>query len=124
MHYNRRIQLCGVAFVAPTLLFFAVFKYGPMLWAIGLSFTTYDMVSSPRFIGLRNYVSLIHDPLFQQALVNTLVYMAGSTVLITLVALGRALGINTSVPCARQCMISASSGNLRNELRIVRNDLR
>jgi multiple sugar transport system permease protein len=112
LHYNRRIQLCGVAFVAPTLLFFAVFKYGPMLWAIGLSFTTYDMVSTPRFIGLANYVSLIHDPTFQQALINTLVYMAGSTVLITLVALGLALAINTSVPYARQCMTMMFLTNL------------
>ena len=47
---------CGAsAFVLPTLLFFAVFKYGPMLWAIELSFNSYDMVSAPRFVGLENY---------------------------------------------------------------------
>ena len=50
-----------MAFVAPTLLFFAVFKYGPMLWAIGLSFTSYDMVSTPHFVGLENYGNLVTD---------------------------------------------------------------
>ena len=112
LHYNRRIQLYGVAFVAPTLLFFAVFKYGPMLWAIGLSFTSYDMVSNPHFVGLGNYASLVHDPIFQAALVNTLVYMGGSTILITMVALGLALAINTSIPCARQCMTMMFLTNL------------
>jgi multiple sugar transport system permease protein len=42
-------------FVLPTLLFFAVFKYGPMVWAIELSFNSYDMVSAPYFVGLDNY---------------------------------------------------------------------
>jgi len=37
-----------MAFVMPTILFFLVFKYGPMLWAMGLSFTTYDMMKPPR----------------------------------------------------------------------------
>ena len=51
-----------MAFVLPSLLFFVVFKYGPMLWAIGLSFTSYDMVSTPQFIGLENYRSLVVGP--------------------------------------------------------------
>ena len=38
LSYRRRIQLWGFAFVLPTLLFLAVFKYGPMVWAIDLSF--------------------------------------------------------------------------------------
>ena len=57
LHYSRRIQLWGFSFVLPTLLFFAVFKYGPMMWAVELSFTSYDMVSPPRFVGLENFVS-------------------------------------------------------------------
>ncbi len=43
-----------MAFVMPTILFFLVFKYGPMLWAMGLSFTTYDMMKPPRWVGLEN----------------------------------------------------------------------
>ena len=52
----------GVSFVLPTLLFFAVFKYGPMMWAIELSFNSYDMVSVPHFVGLDNYRALAIEP--------------------------------------------------------------
>src|SRR5580700_8815619 len=71
VHHHQRIRLCGVAFVLPTLLFFAVFKYGPMLWAIELSFNSYDMVSAPKFVGLDNYRALVADPIFLETLLNT-----------------------------------------------------
>ena len=79
--YRRRIQLWGFSFVLPTLMFLAVFKYGPMLWAIDLSFHAYDMVSPPRYIGLDNYRTLFADPVFRETLLNTIVYITGSTVL-------------------------------------------
>jgi multiple sugar transport system permease protein len=110
--FHRRIQLWGVAFVLPALLFFAVFKYGPMLWAMGLSLTSYDMVSRPGFVGLENYHSLAADPIFQVTLLNTLVYIGVSTLLITLVALALALAINTGVPYARHCMTAMFLTNL------------
>lgn len=112
LHFQRRIELSGMAFVTPTLLFFAVFKYGPMLWAIGLSFTSYDMVSTPQFVGLENYGNLVSDPVFRVTLVNTLVYVIGSTVLITVTALALALAINTGVPGARHCMTAMFLTNL------------
>lgn len=90
----------GLAFVLPSILFFIVFKFGPMIWAIELSFTSYDMVSKPAFVGLDNYRKLAADPVFGESLFNTLVYIAGSTVLITLVSLGLAMAINTRVPGA------------------------
>jgi multiple sugar transport system permease protein len=101
-----------VAFVAPTLAFFAVFKYGPMLWAMALSLTSYDMVSAPRYVGLENYASLAADPVFWETLANTFVYIGGSTALITLVGLGLALAINTGVPGARHCMLAMFLTNL------------
>jgi multiple sugar transport system permease protein len=110
--FNGRIQLWGIGFVLPTVIFFAVFKYGPMLWALELSFTSYDMVSKPDFVGLENYHSLVVDPIFRETLVNTLVYIGGSTVLITVVGLALALAINTRVPGARYCMTAMFLTNL------------
>ena len=104
INYRWRIRLWGVAFVAPTIVFFLVFKYGPMLWAMGLSFTTYDMMKPPRWVGLENYASIVRDPIFRAALLNTLVYIAGSTVFITFVGLGLALAINTRGRGRRVCM--------------------
>jgi multiple sugar transport system permease protein len=106
MNYRMRIRVWGVLFVLPTLLYFAVFKYGPMLWAVWLSFTGYDMVSPPRYVGLNNYVSIFHDPAFLQALRATLVYVFFSTAAITVVALLLALAINTRVKGSRIFMSS------------------
>lgn len=106
------MQLWGVAFVLPTILFFAVFKFGPMLWAVGLSFMSYDMMSPPVFIGLDNYRHLATDPVFRDSLINTLVYMGWSTALITLVGLALALAINTRVPGARHSMVAMFMTNL------------
>jgi len=112
MHHRQRIRLWGIAFVLPTLLFFAVFKYGPMMWAIELSFNSYDMVSAPRFIGLDNYRELAADPIFRETLLNTFVYIAGSTILTTIVGLSLALAINTGIPGARYCMTAMFLTNL------------
>lgn len=110
--FTWRVQLWGIGFVVPTVIFFAVFKYGPMLWALELSFTSYDMVSKPDFVGLENYRNLAFDPIFRETLLNTLVYIGGSTVLITVVGLALALAINTRVPGARYCMTAMFLTNL------------
>ena len=102
--FGRRLQLWGVGFVLPSLLFFVVFRYGPMLWAIELSFTSYDMVSAPTFVGLENYRRLWTDPVFWETLSNTLVYIAGCTALITLVGLALGLAIAAGGRGSRQAM--------------------
>jgi multiple sugar transport system permease protein len=112
LKYRDRIRLWGIGFVFPAVAFFAVFKFGPMLWALELSFTSYDMVSPPSFVGLDNYRGLLVDPVFRETLINTLVYIGGSTLLITLVGLALALAINTRVPGARYCMMAMFLTNL------------
>src|SRR6202521_2522732 len=112
IHHRQRIRLWGIAFVLPTLLFFAVFKYGPMMWAIELSFNSYDMVSAPYFVGLDNYRALAADPIFRETLINTFVYIAGSTILTTVIGLSHALAINTGIPGARYCMTAMFLTNL------------
>ncbi len=112
VNFRRRIQFWGMALVLPAMLFFVVFKFGPMLWAVGLSFTSYDMVSEPSFVGLENYEALVADTVFRESLLNTFVYIAGSTLLITVVGLGLALAISTGVPGARHSMMAMFLTNL------------
>ena len=59
-----------------------------MVWAVELSFTSYDMVSAPTRHRVDNSESLAADPIFRESLFNTIVYIAGSTALITVVGLG------------------------------------
>lgn len=63
-------------FLLPYLLLFAVFIGIPIFMAVGLSFTDYNAVQTPNFVGLRNYVNLFtQDTVFMQyVLPNTVLY--------------------------------------------------
>jgi multiple sugar transport system permease protein len=56
-------------FLAPFLLFFTFFTIIPVLTSIGLSFTYYNILEAPRFIGLSNYRLLfVDDDIFLKAI--------------------------------------------------------
>ncbi len=61
-------------FMAPYLLLFTVFTVIPVLVSIGLSFSYFNVLEPPRFIGLQNYFSLLlDDNIFILAVKNTLI---------------------------------------------------
>ena len=61
--------------IAPFAVIFMVFTLLPVLVAIFLSFTTFNMVEAPEFSGLDNYVKLVvHEPIFLTAIKNTLFF--------------------------------------------------
>jgi len=62
------------AFLLPYALLFIVFIVIPVIAAAGLSFTFFDAVQSPRFIGLDNYIALLtqDDTFMRYVLPNTL----------------------------------------------------
>jgi multiple sugar transport system permease protein len=64
----RRESLWAYAFIAPWTIGFIIFTVGPMLASLFFSFTEYDIVSPPQWIGLTNYVNLMHDDLFWHSL--------------------------------------------------------
>lgn len=90
----RRSELSGLWFVAPAALFFVVFNFYPLLRALFLSLTEYNLVSPPRFVGLENYLALLEDDRFIKAFGNTILYMAGTTIPMWILALGVALGLH------------------------------
>lgn len=59
----------------PYLLFFFFFVVLPIIASVFLSFTYYNMLQAPSFIGLNNYFNLIvTDTVFLKALKNTLLF--------------------------------------------------
>ncbi len=63
----------GYVFLAPFIIFFGIFVVVPVLTAIGLSFTDYNMMQTPHFVGLNNYKLLfLDDEVFLTSLSNTL----------------------------------------------------
>jgi multiple sugar transport system permease protein len=85
----REEMLWGYVFLSPWLLGFMVFMAGPILVSFFLSFTQYDVIHPPKWVGLRNYTELMglhleitswlpwewkwtaNDPLFWKSLWNT-----------------------------------------------------
>src|SRR5690606_34344656 len=64
-------------FVAPFLLIFTVFVILPILVPIGLSFTYFNMVQPPKWVGWQNYLTLfLEDEVFLIAVKNTLFFAA------------------------------------------------
>jgi multiple sugar transport system permease protein len=63
-------------FLAPYLILFAVFIVVPIIIAIGLSFTNFNTIEFPDFVGFLNYINLLtQDEIFmQKVLPNTVVY--------------------------------------------------
>jgi len=70
----RREALWAYAFITPWVIGFLVFTVGPMLASLYFSLTDYDIVSAPRWVGLRNYVNMFHDNLFWHSLSVTFRY--------------------------------------------------
>ena len=70
MYENKKI---GFLFVLPFVLGILGFKLFPFVASFALSFTQYDLIDPPEFIGLQNYVELASaDPLFRKSLGVTL----------------------------------------------------
>lgn len=58
----RREALAAYLFILPTFIGFLVFIIGPIIAAIFLSFTSYDILTPPKFIAVQNYIRLAGDP--------------------------------------------------------------
>jgi multiple sugar transport system permease protein len=81
-------------FLAPTLLGLAVLSAGPIVAALGISLTKWDLLTAPKFIGLDNFAALAADRRFLTALRNTVFYTATSVPIGLVLGLGLALALN------------------------------
>lgn len=86
----------GYAFVLPALVLFIIFRVGPTVAGLILSFMDYRIGRSS-FVGLTNFNRLFADPVFWESLRVTLTYAAISVPLTTVVALMMALLVNRPV---------------------------
>ena len=93
----RKQAAFGVAIILPTLAVLAIFRFLPMVQALYLSVTAYDLVHPPRFVGFANFVSLLHDPLFLKSARVSLTYVLFSVVPVLPLSLGLAVLFNQSV---------------------------
>jgi len=98
MAMQRRDNLAWL-FVAPALAAIALFLFVPVFASLLLSFTDFDIYAVAdlrrlRFVGFANYQTLLTEPLFWQALRNTLYYVAVGGPLSVAASLAAALLVN------------------------------
>lgn len=91
---TRREARWALLFLAPWLVGFLVFYAGPMIASLWLSFTDYNVVNAPEFVGLDNYRQMVADPMVARSLGNTVYYTVLHVPLAMAISLGLALLLN------------------------------
>ena len=98
MSPKSRENLTGYLFIAPWLIGFLVFTFGPFIQSFYLSFTRYNIVQPPKFIGLANYrMMLFDDELFWKSLWVTIRFALCSVPMVLVVGVLLALLLNSNV---------------------------
>lgn len=90
----RRNTRSALLFLSPWIIGFAVFTAWPLLYSAYLSFTDYDVINDPSFVGWDNYAQLFADPKIALALSNTLTFMAIQVPAYVVVSLALAVLVN------------------------------
>ncbi len=94
----RREALAGYAFISPWLIGFLLFVAGPTLASLVISFTRWNIVSDPRWVGFKNYIQIFtSDKAFIQSLKVTFKYSLIYLPLITVAGLATAMVLNAKV---------------------------
>ena len=81
---SKKISITPYLFLAPALIVIAVFFIYPILAVVYYSFTEYNIVTPPEWIGLKNYQRLVIDPIFWLALKHSFIYLLVTPALIIL----------------------------------------
>ena len=95
-------RLAGWLFAGPALLVIALFFGVPVLAALALSVTDFDIyaladIGNLRFVGLGNYITLLQNPLFWKALGNTFYFVLVGVPLSIAASLGAALLLHSKL---------------------------
>jgi multiple sugar transport system permease protein len=89
--------IVAVGFLAPNLFGFLVFTIGPIIASIYLSFTDWDLMNNPAWIGFKNYLTLFGDSRFAQTVKNTIVFSVAMVPAVIILALFFALLLNSKI---------------------------
>ncbi len=86
----------GYLFVLPYVIYFLTFVAYPLIFSIVLMFNRWNIVTPMEWIGVRNFVRMVHDPLFFKSLGNTLIFLLIHIPLQIVVALAFAVLLHRS----------------------------
>ena len=95
--FRKRQILTGYLFISPVILGYLIWVAGPMLMAIWLSLTEWDMLRPATFVGLSNYRTMLQDDLFWKSLVVTFYFTLVSVPLSLALSFAVAMLVNVNV---------------------------
>lgn len=87
-------KLTPYLFLLPACVILGAFIFYPMIQAIWMSFTNYNMITEPDYIALENYETLFQDDLFWLTLKNTLIYLIGVVPALVIIPIFLAVLVN------------------------------
>lgn len=97
-HNQKKERQLAFLFLTPNFICFFAFTLFPIIASFILSFTKWDILSSPEFIGIQNYIDLFtDDPIFLQVLANTLIFTVLSVPTTVVLSLLVAVALNTRI---------------------------
>jgi multiple sugar transport system permease protein len=87
-------------FIIPTVAFLIIFNIFPLLYSLGFSFTDFRASTNKpiNFVGLKNYVDILADPVIWRTFSTTLWYVIVSVAGQFFVGFGLALLLNRPIP--------------------------
>jgi multiple sugar transport system permease protein len=96
--FTRRETRAGLLFILPWIISLLIFTAYPVFGTLGLSFTEYNIIKPPEFIGLDNFQQMFfEDPAYWVAVRNTLIYAGAAVILRLVFSLALALVLNMGV---------------------------
>lgn len=84
---QRREALQGILYVLPSFILIIGFCVIPIFMSGYFSFTSYNIMTPPKFVGLENYIKVFQDSYVADAAKNTLLYVAMTVPIQTILAL-------------------------------------
>lgn len=84
-------------FLLPASLILLVFFFYPLLDVFRLSFTKYNIVTDPKYIGFDNFIKLFNDPLFWKTFKNSLIYLVGVVPPLVFIPIVLAILVNNTI---------------------------
>ena len=94
---RHRLQVIPYFYIAPFFILFSIFLVYPIAQSFYLSFHKQQGISTPTFVGLRNYINLWDDHRFRDALFNTTIYALGSLLIQVPIAFSLAYVVNSKL---------------------------
>jgi multiple sugar transport system permease protein len=69
---RRRENLAGYLFMSPWIAGFLLLTAGPMIASLYYAFTSYNLFTPPKWVGLDNFTTMFQDPRWQKSVEVTL----------------------------------------------------